>query len=849
MDSHALEAAASDYLNSGISVTATNKSKVSTAPWAELQTRLLRKEELPERFSGSSGVAIICGRVSGGIEVIDVDTKYDTTGKLYDTFLSMIPESLRKRLSVACTRSGGYHLYYRCTTIEGNQKLAKRGATAEELSDNPHAKVFVLLETRGEGGYVVAPPTEGYTWIQGDHKTIPTITDAERSSLHLAARSINEYLEEPQKEPRVSGSSGHGYAISPFEDYNERGDVIGLVTKHGWTRLYDRSGRTYFRRPGKDEGQSGDFWHEKRWFSVFTTSSQFEPNKAYKPAAVYCILECNGDWSECCRRLSGEGYGTAKKPMERVVERIIRDGKAQGLEEQDIIDTLIQKNGMSSAKAKTALKDYETNKGEVIRKFWDVKEQKDGSIKIVIIHDDFVRFLHEEGGFQLYFYDKNSKIYRLIRVKDGLVEDSSIEDIKKFIEGYIDGLKDSFDGISNRDLSQCIKRGHSAYFAQGLLEFLPRAVVDFMKDTPEAAYFPFENGLVKVTKDGVTIEPYGKKHKAIWKSQLIDFKINLIDIGPFKQGVGRCEFETFLSHINGGDTSRMEACATTIGYLLHKHKDPTRAYAVILAEETDDENSGGGTGKGIFVNALSKLLTVEQIDGKNFKVDKNFAFQRVGLDTRLLAIQDVRQKVDFEGYYSIITEGITVEKKGKDELHIPYADSPKVLFTTNYSIPAEGNHAKRRQKVIPFSGHYHPGHSPLDEFGHRLFDDWQPHEWNAFYNFMFACCQAYLEAGVKDIPITEGMKLKQIKIQYGEEFRAWFEHYTANGCNNWTPLKELHGQFIGEYGMDEKYFGLKRMKKAIEGSATLLGYSFEAEINRSIGNTIAIRVDVVDVGE
>ena len=59
----------------------------------------------------------------------------------------------------------------------------------------------------------------------------------------------------------------------------------------------------------------------------------------------------------------------------------------------------------------------------------------------------------------------------------------------------------------------------------------------------------------------------------------------------------------------------------------------------------------------------------------------------VGLDTKVVAIEDVRKNVDFEGFYSIITEGITVEKKNKDELFIPYKDSPKILFTTNYTIP------------------------------------------------------------------------------------------------------------------------------------------------------------------
>ena len=47
---------------------------------------------------------------------------------------------------------------------------------------------------------------------------------------------------------------------------------------------------------------------------------------------------------------------------------------------------------------------------------------------------------------------------------------------------------------------------------------------------------------------------------------------------------------------------------------------------MILAEETEDEAQGGGAGKGIFFKAIGKLINLVSIDGKNFKLDKSFAF-------------------------------------------------------------------------------------------------------------------------------------------------------------------------------------------------------------------------------
>ena len=41
---------------------------------------------------------------------------------------------------------------------------------------------------------------------------------------------------------------------------------------------------------------------------------------------------------------------------------------------------------------------------------------------------------------------------------------------------------------------------------------------------------------------------------------------------------------------------------------------------MILAEETEKEANGGGTGKGIFVKALGYLLNIVRVDGKNIKL-------------------------------------------------------------------------------------------------------------------------------------------------------------------------------------------------------------------------------------
>jgi hypothetical protein len=234
------------------------------------------------------------------------------------------------------------------------------------------------------------------------------------------------------------------------------------------------------------------------------------------------------------------------------------------------------------------------------------------------------------------------------------------------------------------------------------------------------------------------------------------------------------------------------------------------------------------------VKALGYLLNIVRVDGKNFKFDKSFAFQRVDLDTRILAIEDTRRNVDFEGFYSIITEGITVEKKNKDELFIPYSDSPKVMFTTNYTIPNSGNHAKRRQKVLEFSGYFGPNRTPEDEFGHKLFDDWDKDEWNRFYNLMFDCVQGYLEFGVLEVASSEKIKRKQIRVQFGEEFLDYFLGIVEEEVG-WIKLEQLYNDFMTMSGFDKKDYSVKRFTKGIEESCTILNIAYLNKREKSAG--------------
>lgn len=144
------------------------------ASWKHYQKRLPTDDELVQWFtSGRNGIAIICGQVSGGLEVLDFDDEaaYLEWGRM----MAARHPDLLATLPQIKTPSGGAHVYCRdgSRTVPGNRKLAK-GKTPGKAS----------AETRGEGGYVLAPgspptchPTGGlYVHLSG-----PQITEAEQN--------------------------------------------------------------------------------------------------------------------------------------------------------------------------------------------------------------------------------------------------------------------------------------------------------------------------------------------------------------------------------------------------------------------------------------------------------------------------------------------------------------------------------------------------------------------------------------------------------------------------------------------------------------------------------------------
>jgi hypothetical protein len=313
-------ASAKAYAHAGLSVipVRTDGTKApALTTWKRYQEEAANDDQLDRWFAGTTnGVAIVWGNVSGNGEVID----FDEPG-LYDLFAQECSDqglsSVVEGMPLIETPSGGRHLIYRCIDrVEGNQKLAQR-----QIGDGV---VETLIETRGDGGYTIAPGSpeachpdgRPYRFLRGQSLKIPVISTAERSALLSIAASFNEYV----KPSSIRGSDRlprTNSAQRPGDDYNRRGDIDALLTKHGWTPVGKRGETGLWRRPGKDgPGVSATSNHAGTGlFYVFSTSADpFDARTAYPPFSVFALLEHGGDYKAAAAALAAEGYGEQPAP-------------------------------------------------------------------------------------------------------------------------------------------------------------------------------------------------------------------------------------------------------------------------------------------------------------------------------------------------------------------------------------------------------------------------------------------------------------------------------------------------------------------------------------------------------
>ena len=294
-----------EYQKAGLSIIPTKKSKQPPLKhWKPYQEKPASPEQLAQWFPRYQYVAIICGKVSGNIELIDFDhdeKRPDIFHQWRKLFEDECP-GLFKKLVIQTTQNNGFHVCYSCPEIEipSNQVLARY---------NNGESLKTLIETRGQGGYFLADPSPGYKLRQGDFVDIPVLTPTEREILIRSAKLLNEHAMPAKKPPKSSSGGEKRDGLSPGDDFNERGDIRAFLEGKGWTYAGARGDVEHWRRPGKDRGNSASLLDGKTFYNFSSNAHPLEPNQSYDLFGLYSLYEHGGDFNAAAKALARKGYG------------------------------------------------------------------------------------------------------------------------------------------------------------------------------------------------------------------------------------------------------------------------------------------------------------------------------------------------------------------------------------------------------------------------------------------------------------------------------------------------------------------------------------------------------------
>jgi len=314
--------AALEFLAEGVAVVpaAGDGSKRPLGNWKEFQTRQPEATEVLQWATTAQGFGVITGAVSGNLEMLELegravaaDLHTQARELAYASGLDLLWEMLASTY-IEATPSGGLHWLYRISDHEvpGNTKLARR--------PGENGGVDVLAETRGEGGFCIVAPSGGTTHPSGDSwerlngstpKSIQTITWEQREAIHAIFKMLDAMPNVELVQTAIQPKDPDG-RLSPGDDYNNRTSWDDILTD--WTKVYQRGGETFWRRPGKDVGISASTGRgDTDNLYVWTTSTQFESEKPYSKFAAWTLINY-GDTSQhsfsmAAKQLRQMGYG------------------------------------------------------------------------------------------------------------------------------------------------------------------------------------------------------------------------------------------------------------------------------------------------------------------------------------------------------------------------------------------------------------------------------------------------------------------------------------------------------------------------------------------------------------
>lgn len=516
-------------------------------------------------------------------------------------------------------------------------------------------------------------------------------------------------------------------------------------------------------------------------------------------------------------------------------------------------------------------------------RFWDevpkLNKQGDptGKIDYKVNNLQLYNFLQIHGFFRL----PNQSLkegYTFIRIEGNVVREVKHTDIRDFVIQYLHGQYSPI-GLINTFY-------RSTQLREASLSNLAVREVNFDDYGHDHQLMFFQNRTWRVTSEGIEDSRPGEVKRYIWQHEVIDHKVRLLP-EPFtvsrknevwdidihhtdclffrylintsrmhwqrelevavdpETNEGKAYYNQHRFSIAGSNLSEQEQHEQkqhlvnklySIGYLLHRYKNPSRPWCVTAVDGklSEEGESHGGSGKSLCYNGLRHLMTSDIIPGRKKKLEQdNHVFERINEHTDMVLIDDANQYFPFNFLFTTLTGSLVVNPKNAKQFEIPFEQVPKFCLTSNYMLRNLDPSTERRLLYTVFSDYYHYSRdgeyrrswSPRDDFGKNLFQDFNTDDWNHFLNTCARCVQLYLNHDKIDPPM-DSVTQRNLQTEMGDVFKDWADVYfspMSGTLNKELPRHEVETAFKERTGIK---MTPARFKKALKAWCKYYGYLF-----------------------
>lgn len=546
-------------------------------------------------------------------------------------------------------------------------------------------------------------------------------------------------------------------------------------------------------------------------------------------------------------------------------------------------------------------------------KFWTERtNHKTGAVTYDIDTECLYNFLRLNGFYTL--HDDNIKEARYIHVQGNIVREVKAKDLRRFISEWAE------ERCLPRPVRNLIH--NSPRLSDSALDNMREVTLDFTNYTPTTQLFFFPGKTIEATPTGLVEHNGGDGlDRYVWQENVLEHRVTLMPpmfeversvspTGEARFGVRVLDAESsplFGYVINTSrvhwrkeleynfaerDASEAEAyhrshkfCINgegltdderheqeqnlvsklfAIGYMLHHYKSPSRAWAPMAMDNKigEDGECNGRSGKSFLFKALSLFMKTVKLSGRNAKLmDNPHVFDQVTQHTDFVLVDDCDRHLDTGAFYDLITSDMTVNPKNNQSYTIPFEQSPKFGFTTNYVPRDFSPSTEARLLYLVFSDYYHQrtegndyleSRSIRDDFGRDLISSsYKEEDWNADINFFMQCCQFYLsmcQESIKPMPPMGNILKRKFKADMGTNFEEWANVYFAeegDHLDTFIVRREAYDAFIDDAKVNKNFYTMNKFTKALRSFAALCPYVYDynpADLLNSQGR-ISRRID------